>query len=126
MTEISSSDIEVNGVTLRVCEAGDRGDPTVLLCHGFPDLSFSWRHQMAPLAEAGFHVVAPDQRGYAVGARPADVAQYHVDHLVADVMGFADALGADRFHLVGHDWGGFIAWYVGVLSRKPRRLPLNS
>ncbi|MGZ4741202.1 MAG: alpha/beta fold hydrolase, partial [Ilumatobacteraceae bacterium] len=64
MAEISESDIDVNGVTLRVRQAGDPADPTVVLCHGFPELAYSWRHQMAPLADAGFHVVAPDQRGY--------------------------------------------------------------
>ena len=85
----------------------------VLLLHGFPETSYEWRAPLAALGRAGYRAVAPDQRGYAPGARPHDLADYHVDHLVRDVLGFADALGAERFHLVGHDWGGFVAWYVG-------------
>ena len=84
----------------------------VLLLHGFPETSYEWRQQITTLGRAGYRAVAPDQRGYAPGARPAAVEEYHVDHLVADVLGFADALGAERFHLVGHDWGGFVAWYT--------------
>jgi pimeloyl-ACP methyl ester carboxylesterase len=95
------------------------GDP-VLLLHGFPETSYEWHAQLAALGAAGYRAVAPDQRGYAVGARPAGVADYHVDHLVDDVIGFADVLGADRFHLVGHDWGGFVAWYTA--GRHPDRL----
>jgi pimeloyl-ACP methyl ester carboxylesterase len=85
----------------------------VLLLHGFPETSYEWRQQITTLGRAGYRAVAPDQRGYAPGARPAALEEYHVDHLVADVLGFADALGAERFHLVGHDWGGFVAWYTG-------------
>jgi pimeloyl-ACP methyl ester carboxylesterase len=86
----------------------------VLLLHGFPETSYEWRAQLEALGEAGFRAVAPDQRGYAKGARPAALDDYAVDHLVDDVFGFADALGAGRFHLVGHDWGGFIAWYTAA------------
>jgi len=86
----------------------------VLLLHGFPETSFEWRHQVATLGAAGYHAVAPDQRGYARGARPTAVAEYGREHLVADAVGFADALGAERFHLVGHDWGGFVAWYTAA------------
>ena len=70
MTETTVSDIDVNGVTLRVHQAGDPANPTVVLSHGFPELAYSWRHQMAPLAEAGFHVIAPDQRGYGHSSAP--------------------------------------------------------
>ena len=86
----------------------------VLLLHGFPETSFEWRHQLATLGAAGYRAVAPDQRGYARHARPGELDEYRVEQLVADAVGFADALGADRFHLVGHDWGGFIAWYTAA------------
>ena len=92
----------------------------VLLLHGFPQTSLSWRHQLDALAAAGYRAVAPDQRGYSPGARPADVGEYRVERLVGDVLGFADALGARRFHLVGHDWGGALAWQVA--GRHPDRL----
>jgi pimeloyl-ACP methyl ester carboxylesterase len=92
----------------------------VLLLHGFPQTSFSWRNQLVALAAAGYRAVAPDQRGYSTGARPADVGEYRVERLVGDVLGFADALGVERFHLVGHDWGGAVAWQVA--GRHPERL----
>jgi pimeloyl-ACP methyl ester carboxylesterase len=92
----------------------------VLLLHGFPQTSYSWRHQLPALAGAGYRAVAPDQRGYSPRARPADVEEYRAERLVGDVLGFADALGAGRFHLVGHDWGGAVAWQVA--GRHPDRL----
>jgi pimeloyl-ACP methyl ester carboxylesterase len=92
----------------------------VLLLHGFPQTSLSWRNQLDALAAAGYRAVAPDQRGYSPGARPADVAEYRVERLVGDVLGFAEALGVERFHLVGHDWGGAVAWQVA--GRHPERL----
>ena len=92
----------------------------VLLLHGFPQTSFSWRNQLDALSAAGYRAVAPDQRGYSPGARPADVGEYRVERLVGDVLGFADALGVERFHLVGHDWGGAVAWQVA--GRNPERL----
>ena len=92
----------------------------VLLLHGFPQTSLSWRHQLGALAAAGYRAVAPDQRGYSPGARPTDVGDYRVERLVGDVLGFADALGVERFHLVGHDWGGAVAWQV--VGRHPERL----
>ncbi len=86
----------------------------VLLLHGFPESAAEWTRVVPLLAAAGYRVVAPDQRGYSPGARPAGVAAYHIDHLVADVAGMADALDADRFHLVGHDWGALVAWHVAA------------
>jgi len=86
----------------------------VLFLHGFPETSYEWRAQLAAMGAVGYRAVAPDQRGYAPGARPTDLADYRIERLVGDVAGFADALGADRFHLVGHDWGGFVAWYAGA------------
>jgi pimeloyl-ACP methyl ester carboxylesterase len=92
----------------------------VLLLHGFPQTSASWRDQVTALASAGYRAVAPDQRGYSPRARPTEVAAYAIPELVGDVIGFADALGAERFHLVGHDWGGAVAWHVA--GRHPDRL----
>jgi pimeloyl-ACP methyl ester carboxylesterase len=97
----------------------EQGD-LVLLLHGFPQTSFSWRHQVAALGAAGFRAVAPDQRGYSSRARPAEVTSYRAERFVEDVIGLADRLGADRFHLVGHDFGGFVAWDVASLH--PERL----
>jgi pimeloyl-ACP methyl ester carboxylesterase len=93
---------------------GDPGAPLVLLLHGFAESMLCWRAQLAALADAGYRAVAPSQRGYSPGARPdiADIANYHIDRLMDDAMAIADACGngAARFHLVGHDWGGSIAW----------------
>jgi pimeloyl-ACP methyl ester carboxylesterase len=92
----------------------------VLLLHGFPQTSASWRDQVTALAAVGYRAVAPDQRGYSPRARPAELAAYAMPELVGDVIGLADALGAERFHLVGHDWGGAVAWQVA--GRHPERL----
>lgn len=95
------------------------GEP-VLLLHGFPETSWSWRFVQPGLADAGYRSVAPDLRGYSKGASPSDPAEYRVETLVGDVVGFADHLGWDSFHLVGHDWGGALAWHVA--GRHPDRL----
>jgi pimeloyl-ACP methyl ester carboxylesterase len=101
---------------------GPSEGPLVLLLHGFPQSRHAWRHQLPALAEAGYHAVAPDQRGYSPGARPDpwDLEAYGIDALVGDVLGLADALDAARFHLVGHDWGGQVAWVTA--ARHPERL----
>jgi pimeloyl-ACP methyl ester carboxylesterase len=103
---------QVNGVQLHAVEAGRTGNPLVILLHGFPEFWWSWRRQITPLAEAGYHVVAPDLRGYNRSSAPRDVADYDLSVLAADVTGLAAALGADRFDLVGHDWGAVIGWSV--------------
>jgi pimeloyl-ACP methyl ester carboxylesterase len=110
---MESLELAVGPYTYTALADGPPDGDLVLLLHGFPETSYEWRAQLAALGAAGYRAVAPDQRGYAAGARPTDLAEYHVDRLVADVIGFGDALGADRFHLVGHDWGGFVAWYAG-------------
>ena len=92
----------------------------VLLLHGFPQTSLSWRHQLDALARRRVPRRRPRPAGYSPGARPADVEEYRVERLVGDVLGFADALGVERFHLVGHDWGGAVAWQVA--GRHPERL----
>ena len=109
-----------NGSVHEALAAGPEGGELVVLLHGFPETSFEWRAQLPALAAAGYRAVAPDQRGYTPGARYEDLAEYHVDHLATDVARFADALGAERFHLVGHDWGGFVAWYAA--GRYPMRV----
>lgn len=97
------------GVTLHVVEAGDAG-PFVLLLHGFPDFWWGWRRQIAPLVRAGFRVIVPDQRGYATSDKPHGIAAYGARTLVADVSALLGACGAERAHVVGHDWGGGVAW----------------
>ena len=109
-----------NGAAHEALVAGPEGGELVLLLHGFPETSFEWRAQLPALAAAGYRAVAPDQRGYTPGARYDDLTEYRVDHLATDVARFADALGAERFHLVGHDWGGFVAWYAA--GRFPMRV----
>jgi pimeloyl-ACP methyl ester carboxylesterase len=121
MTETAGFDIDVNGVTLRVREAGDPADPTVVLCHGFPELAYSWRHQMAPLADAGFHVIAPDQRGYGHSTAPGEVGAYGIADLSGDLIGLLDHFGKDDAVFVGHDWGALIAWDLARLHPQRTR-----
>ncbi|MBP2472054.1 pimeloyl-ACP methyl ester carboxylesterase [Crossiella equi] len=92
----------------------------VLFLHGWPEFADCWQHHLAVLGRAGYRAVAVDQRGYATGARPSDPADYAVPTLVRDALGFADALGAQRFHLVAHDWGGMVAW--SLAGHHPERL----
>lgn len=107
--------VPTNGVTLRVTEAGEAGAPVVVLCHGFPELAFTWRHQVRALADAGYHVLAPDQRGYGGSDRPTDVGAYNVAELTDDVVGLLDAVGAEKAALVGHDFGAVVAWGAPLL-----------
>jgi len=111
---------KINGLSFHLVEAGEPGQPLVILLHGFPEFWWAWRHQITPLAEAGYHVVVPDQRGYNTTEAPQDVAAYAIDFLAADVVAIADAYGAGRFHLVGHDWGAVIGWWVA--AKYPQRL----
>ncbi|HEX7323309.1 MAG TPA: alpha/beta hydrolase [Mycobacterium sp.] len=107
--------VETNGVQLQVTEAGDRGAPVVLLAHGFPELAYSWRHQIPALAAAGFHVLAPDQRGYGGSSRPEAIEAYDMAALTADLVGLLDDVGARRAVWVGHDWGAPVAWSAAQL-----------
>ena len=100
-------------ITLAVHERGE--GPAVVLCHGFPELAFSWRHQLEPLARAGFRAIAPDQRGYGASDRPEATEAYDIHHLTGDMVGLLDALGLERAVFVGHDWGGFVAWAMPIL-----------
>ncbi len=101
-------------------QAGPADGELVLMLHGFPQTSWSWRLVWPALADAGYRVVAPDQRGYAPGARPEGVAAYGMPLLVADAVGMLDALGATRAHIVGHDWGAAVAWQLA--ARHPDRV----
>ena len=102
--------VRAAGFEFDALTAGPARGPLVLLLHGFPQSSACWRGALATLGAAGFHAVAPDQRGYSAGARPAGVAAYRVGELTRDAVDIAAALGAERFHVVGHDWGGTVAW----------------
>ena len=107
--------VESNGVRLRTLEAGRLGDPLVVLAHGFPELAYSWRHQIPALAAAGYHVLAPDQRGYGESTCPGAVEEYSIDKLAADLIGLVDDAGAEHATFVGHDWGSIIAWNMPLL-----------
>jgi pimeloyl-ACP methyl ester carboxylesterase len=111
---IDRLEIDANGLTFTARAAGPHGGRPVLLLHGFPQTSWSWRAQLSALGDAGYRAVAPDQRGYSAGARPPDVADYRLEHLVADVLALADSMEAYTFDLVGHDWGGMVSWVAAA------------
>jgi pimeloyl-ACP methyl ester carboxylesterase len=103
---------DIGALRLNVAEAGPADGRPLILLHGFPESIAGWHRQIRPLAEAGFRVVVPDQRGYGASDRPGGIAAYHLDRLAADVIALADACGFPRFALAGHDWGGLVAWWV--------------
>jgi pimeloyl-ACP methyl ester carboxylesterase len=107
--------VEANGVQLRVIDAGERDAPVVVLAHGFPELAYSWRHQIPVLAEAGYRVLAPDQRGYGGSSRPEAVEDYSVHALTGDLVGLLDDVGAQQAVFIGHDWGAMVVWYTALL-----------
>jgi pimeloyl-ACP methyl ester carboxylesterase len=104
--------IETNGIDMAVYEAGPKDGVPVVMCHGFPELAYSWRHQIPALAAAGFRAIAPDQRGYGRSSRPANVEDYDVAHLTGDLAGMLDALGLKNAIFCGHDWGGLVVWQM--------------
>ncbi|MBR1202119.1 MULTISPECIES: alpha/beta fold hydrolase [unclassified Bradyrhizobium] len=112
---------ETNGIRMGFYEAGPKTDtPPVVLCHGWPELAFSWRHQIKALGEAGIRVIAPDQRGYGATDRPEPVEAYDMEHLTGDLVGLLDHLKIDKAIFVGHDWGGFVVWQMPL--RHPSRV----
>ncbi len=115
-----TTDIAANGWTFRTDVAGPPDGQPVLLLHGFPQSRHAWTRQLPALAAGGYRAYAPDQRGYSPGARPSDAAAYATDNIVGDALALMDAVGAERFHLVGHDWGGQIAWLTAM--RAPARI----
>ena len=104
--------IKANGIDMAVYEAGPKDGLPVVMCHGFPELAYSWRHQMPALAAAGFRAIAPDQRGYGLTSRPENVREYDMVHLTGDLAGLLDALGLKKAVFCGHDWGGLIVWQM--------------
>ncbi|XP_072979354.1 epoxide hydrolase 1-like [Typha angustifolia] len=102
--------VEVNGIMMHVAEKGE--GPVVLLLHGFPELWYSWRHQILRLADRGYRAVAPDLRGYGDSSVPASAASYTIVHIVGDIIALVDALGQQQVFVVGHDWGAIVAWYL--------------
>jgi len=113
MPEITHRNVQANGIAIHVAEAGS--GPLVLLLHGFPELWYSWRHQLPALAGAGYRAVAPDMRGYGRTDRPAEIGRYTQLHAAGDVVGLLDALGAEQAVVVGHDWGAPVAWNTALV-----------
>jgi pimeloyl-ACP methyl ester carboxylesterase len=120
MAEITHEQVPTNGIELHVAVAGPADGPPVVLCHGFPEIWYSWRHQLGALADAGYRAHAPDLRGYGSSARPTAVADYGSDNLTADLAGLLDHYGYDQAAFVGHDWGAMVVWEMGRLH--PARL----
>ena len=117
---VGSLRFRTNGVELHGVAAGPPDGPLIVLLHGFPEFWYGWRHQIGPLAAAGLRVLAPDLRGYNLSSKPDRIAAYTLDALADDVLGLADALGRRRFAVVGHDWGGILAWHLA--ARDPERV----
>ncbi len=105
-----------NQLDLHVATSGPALGELVILLHGFPDFWYGWRHQIPALAEAGYRVWAPDQRGYNISHKPAGIQAYTLDHLAADVVSLMDAAGTAKAHLVGHDWGAAVGWHVATIQ----------
>ena len=105
--------VESNGIRLHVAEQGE--GPLIVLCHGFPESWYSWRHQIPVLAKAGYHVVAPDQRGYGKSDKPHEIEEYNIFKLTGDIIGLVQALGKKEAIIIGHDWGAPVAWYCSLL-----------
>ncbi len=106
--------IDTNGISMAVHELG-KGPPVVLL-HGFPEIAFSWRHQLPALAAAGYRAIAPDQRGYGATDKPGSVGDYTIQHLIGDITGLLDALSLEQALFVGHDWGALVTWQMALLE----------
>jgi epoxide hydrolase 4 len=119
-SDLEKLHLRTNGVELQAVAGGPADGPPVVLLHGFPEFSYGWRHQLGRLAQAGLRVVAPDLRGYNQSSKPEGIANYTLDVLADDVAGLADALGWPRFAVVGHDWGGVLAWHLA--ARAPDRI----
>src|SRR6266700_5722386 len=113
MPEVTHRMVETNGIRLHVAEQGE--GPLVILCHGFPECWYSWRHQLRALAKAGFRAVAPDLRGYGRSDRPEEVEKYTILHDIGDIVGLVDALGDEKAVIAGHDVGATIAWQTALM-----------
>jgi pimeloyl-ACP methyl ester carboxylesterase len=113
MVDVNHRFIDTNGISMHIAEQGEGA--LVVLCHGFPECWYSWRHQLPALAAAGYHVVAPDQRGYGQTDRPEPIEAYHILQLTGDMVGLVHALDAEQAIIVGHDWGAPVAWHCALL-----------
>ena len=118
--DLEHSYIETNGIKLHVVQAGPQSGVPVVLLHGFPEFWYGWRKQIPALAEAGCRVIVPDQRGYNLSDKPKGLKNYSLDVLVEDIIGLIDALEYEKVNLVGHDWGGIVAWRLA--DKYPERL----
>ena len=105
--------LDTNGIRMHIAEQGE--GPLVILCHGWSESWYSWRHQLPILAAAGYHVVAPDQRGYGQTDKPEAIEDYHILKLTADIVGLVRALEEKQAVIVGHDWGAPVAWHCTLL-----------
>ena len=114
MAEVRHRTIATNGINMHIAEAGPQSGRLVVLCHGFPESWYSWRHQLQALGDAGYHVVAPDQRGYGQTDAPEEIDAYTQFHLVGDIVGLVGALGEKQAVIVGHDWGAPVAWNAAL------------
>jgi epoxide hydrolase 4 len=114
MDFLTSTYIETNGIRLHAMTAGPEDGEPVILLHGFPEFWYSWRKQIQPLADAGFRVLAPDQRGYNLSDKPPGIRNYQLDRLVKDIVGLIDHLGVEKVSLIGHDWGAAVAWTLAI------------
>jgi epoxide hydrolase 4 len=112
--ELRHRTLATNGIRLHAVEAGPADGRLLILLHGFPELWHGWQRQIEPLAAAGFRVLVPDQRGYNLSDKPRGVDAYRLDRLAADVVGLIDDAGRERACLAGHDWGGAVAWWIGI------------
>lgn len=119
-TPLEHRNLPVNGIELHAALAGPAEGEPVLLLHGFPEFWYGWRHQLGPLAQAGYRVIAPDLRGYNLSAKPRGAHHYLPKQLVGDILGLMDQLQIPQAHIVGHDWGGLIAWWLA--EKHPGRL----
>jgi pimeloyl-ACP methyl ester carboxylesterase len=124
LTQPTTSTIALGDLRFTTDHAGPQDGPPVLFLHGFPQTRHAWTRQIHALSEAGFRCVAPDQRGYSAGARPPEIDAYVVPNLVGDALALMDSLGLDRFHLVGHDWGGQLAWLMAAVYAPERVMSL--
>jgi len=120
MSELTHEQIKTNGIEVHVVTAGPADGTPVVFCHGFPELWYSWRHQITALADAGYRAIAPDLRGYGGSSAPKEVTDYGSDQLTADLCGLLDHYGYEKANFVGHDWGAMLVWELGRLH--PERL----
>ncbi|KAL5060947.1 hypothetical protein RYX36_032551 [Vicia faba] len=119
MEGIEHRTVEVNGIKMHIAEKGKEG-PVVLFLHGFPELWYSWRHQIAAIGSLGYRAVAPDLRGYGDTDAPSSINSYTIFHLVGDIVALIDFLGVDQVFLVAHDWGALVGWYLCMF--RPERI----